>query len=54
MAHGVADAQILPPLVVEQDGEQVVGQDSLDDFGDVGEQRIEVECLRVAADTSSR
>jgi hypothetical protein len=45
MAHAVADAQVAALLVVEQDGEQVVGQHAVDDLGDIGEELIEIECL---------
>ena len=46
VADGVADAQVVPLLAVEQDGEQVVGDYLLDDFGDVGEKLVQVERLR--------
>ena len=36
----------LPPLAVEQDGEQIVGQHLLHDLGDVGQQLVQVERLR--------
>ena len=43
VTHGIADPQILPPLVEQQDGEQVVRQDAVNDFGNIGQQLVQVE-----------
>ncbi len=46
MPDGVADAQALLPLAIQQDGEQVVSDHILDDGGDVGQNAVEIERLR--------
>ena len=46
VSHGVADSQVLPPVVIEQNGEEIVGEDPLDDFRDVGEKQVEIQGLR--------
>src|SRR5260370_39434744 len=43
MANGIADSQVLPSFAVKQDGQQLVGNDLLDDFGNVGQELVEVE-----------
>src|SRR5581483_8348310 len=45
MPNGVANAQVVPFLAVEQDGEQIVGQHLLNDLGDVGKQLIQIQGL---------
>ena len=46
VADGIADAQALISFVVQQDGEQIVGNHFLDDVGDVRQQLIQIERLR--------
>jgi hypothetical protein len=43
MSYGVADAEVPAALVEEQNGEEVVGENSLDNFGHVGQELIEIE-----------
>src|SRR5579885_251546 len=45
MADAVADAEVAALFVIEQDGEEVVRQDALDDFGHIGQQLFEIESL---------
>ena len=46
MADAVAQAEALLPVIVEEDGEQVMRDGLLDDGGDFAQQAIEVEGLR--------
>src|SRR5690348_9413843 len=46
MPDRIADGEPAPQLAVEQDGEQVVGNDFLDDLGEIRQNAIQVECLR--------
>ena len=43
MPHGVADAQILPPLAIEQNRKHIVRQHLLDDLRHVSEQLVQVQ-----------
>src|ERR1035438_2147105 len=46
VAYGIADAQIFPLLVEQENGKKIVGYDPAHDCGDVGEQLIQFESLR--------
>jgi len=46
MPQGIADAHVLAPVVVQQDGEQIVRQDLLDNLRDVGQKQVEIQGLR--------
>src|SRR4051812_8833836 len=43
MTYCVADAQIVPPVVVQQNGEQIVRQHFMDNLGHVGQQLVQVQ-----------
>ena len=46
VADAITDTQVAALVVVKQDGEEVIRQNAMYDFGDVAEKLVEIERLR--------